>query len=58
MCIRDRPVTNEKIQGPGLGLTLVQQLIQRCDGSISVSSRIGKGTTLKILMPAVPLELT
>ena len=55
---RTKPVTNEKIQGPGLGLTLVQQLIQRCDGSISVSSRIGKGTTLKILMPAVPLELT
>jgi len=54
---RTKPVTNEKIQGPGLGLTLVQQLIQRCGGSISVSSKIGKGTTLKILMPAVPLEL-
>lgn len=55
---RTKPITNEKIQGPGLGLTLVQQLIQRCGGSISVSSKIGKGTTFKILMPAVPLELT
>lgn len=55
---RTKPVTDEKTQGAGLGLTLVQQLIQRCGGSISVSSKIGKGTTFKILMPAVPLELT
>ena len=44
--------------GAGLGLTLVKQLIQRCGGTISVSSKVNKGTTFKILMPAVPLELT
>lgn len=55
---RTKPTTNEKVKGAGLGLTLVQQLIQRCGGSISVTSKIGKGTTFKILMPAIPAELT
>ena len=54
---RTKPITNQKVTGAGLGLTLVQQLIQRCGGSISVISKVGKGTTFKILMPAVPVEL-
>jgi signal transduction histidine kinase len=55
---RTKPTTEEKVTGAGLGLTLVKQLIQRCGGTISVSSKVNKGTTFKILMPAVPLELT
>lgn len=54
---RTKSTTHERLTGAGLGLTLVQQLIQRCDGSISVISKVGKGTTFKILMPAVPAEL-
>lgn len=54
---RTKPTDLEKVTGAGLGLTLVRQLILRCDGSISVSSKVGKGTTFKILMPAVPMEL-
>ncbi len=54
---RTKAMTNQKRTGAGLGLTLVQQLILRCEGSISVSSKVGKGTTFKILMPAVPVEL-
>ena len=53
---RTKPTT-EKVAGAGLGLTLVKQLVQRCGGTISVSSKPGKGTTFKILMPAVPAEL-
>ena len=53
---RTQPTTKGKA-GAGLGLTLVQQLVQRCGGSISVTSKIDKGTTFKILMPAVPAEL-
>ncbi|MGD1918379.1 MAG: DICT sensory domain-containing protein [Pleurocapsa sp.] len=52
-----KPTSKEKATGAGLGLTLVLQLILRCDGSISVSSQVGKGTTFKIVMPAVPMEL-
>ena len=55
---RTKPTTKGKATGAGLGLTLVQQLIQRAGGSISVSSKVNKGTTFKILMPAVPVELT
>lgn len=54
---RTKPTTSTKITGAGLGLTLVQQLVNRCDGSISVSSKVGKGTIFKILLPAVPPEL-
>ncbi|MCC0177578.1 signal transduction histidine kinase [Waterburya agarophytonicola K14] len=54
---RTKPTTQEKVTGAGLGLTLVQQLILRCGGSISVTSKVGKGTSFKILMPAVPMEL-
>ena len=54
---RTKPASTEKATGAGLGLTLVQQLILRCDGSISVTSKVGKGTIFKILMPAVPREL-
>jgi two-component system, OmpR family, phosphate regulon sensor histidine kinase PhoR len=54
---RTKPTSHGKNTGAGLGLTLVQQLIVRCGGSIAVTSKIGKGTTFKILMPAVPVEL-
>ena len=49
--------TSNEITGAGLGLTLVQQLVQRCGGSISVTSQVGKSTTFTILMPTVPREL-
>ena len=54
---RTKPTNKESLTGAGLGLTLVQQLVHRCSGSISVTSKVGKGTTFKILMPAVPAEL-
>jgi len=54
---RTKSTTKEEYMGAGLGLTLVQQLVQRCGGSISVTSKVGKGTSFKILMPAVPAEL-
>ena len=54
---RARSATKE-ITNAGLGLTLVQQLVQRCGGSISVTSQVGKSTTFRILMPAVPAELS
>ncbi len=41
--------------GAGLGLTMVQQLLLRCGGSISVSSRLGEGSHFKVLLP-VALE--
>ena len=54
---RTKPTSKEEVTGAGLGLTLVQQLILRCNGSISVNSQVGKGTSFSIIMPAVPREL-
>lgn len=54
---RTKPTTEGKTVGAGLGLTLVQQLVRRAGGTISVTSKVNKGTTFKILMPAIPREL-
>ena len=37
--------------GAGLGLTIVQQLLLRCGGSITVNSRLGQGSTFAVLLP-------
>ncbi len=37
--------------GAGLGLTIVQQLLLRCGGSISVRSRVSQGSVFNVLLP-------
>ncbi|NJM86522.1 MAG: histidine kinase [Hydrococcus sp. RU_2_2] len=48
---RGRNAIASEIEGAGLGLTIVQQLLNRCDGSISVTSKLGKGSTFKVMLP-------
>ncbi|MEB3177669.1 MAG: DICT sensory domain-containing protein [Nostocaceae cyanobacterium] len=48
---RVRPLTIEDPGGAGLGLTMVQQLLLRCGGSISVKSKLGEGSTFTVLLP-------
>jgi signal transduction histidine kinase len=52
---RVRTVGDEST-GAGLGLTIVQQLLLHCGGSISVKSKIGEGTTFTILLPIHPTQ--
>ena len=40
-------------EGEGLGLYIVQQIIKKYDGTISVESERGKGTSFTIKFPAV-----
>ncbi|MCU0535589.1 MAG: ATP-binding protein [Hydrococcus sp. Prado102] len=40
-----------EMAGAGLGLTIVQQLLKRCGGSISVTSKLNKGSTFKVILP-------
>ena len=48
---RVRQAVDEDPGGAGLGLTIVQQLLLRSGGSISVQSQIGQGSTFKVLLP-------
>lgn len=38
-------------KGNGLGLSLVKRIIDLCEGSISVESEVGKGTTFTVILP-------
>jgi PAS domain S-box-containing protein len=40
-----------KKDGNGLGLSISQKIISQHNGSISVSSKVNKGTTIKIILP-------
>jgi two-component system, OmpR family, phosphate regulon sensor histidine kinase PhoR len=37
--------------GAGLGLTIVQNILTRCGGSISVISQVGAGSKFRVLLP-------
>jgi PAS domain S-box-containing protein len=43
--------TIQNISGTGIGLALVQKILDRHYGYVSVDSQIGKGTTFKITLP-------
>lgn len=54
---RVRQASLEDASGAGLGLTIVQQLLFHCGGSISVKSKPGEGSTFTVLLPIHPKQL-
>jgi signal transduction histidine kinase len=48
---RARGSSAEDSTGVGLGLSIVQQLLLRCGGSISVKSKQGEGSVFSVLLP-------
>ncbi|MEA5599507.1 DICT sensory domain-containing protein [Nostoc sp. UHCC 0252] len=50
---RVRTGATEDYAGAGLGLTIVQQLLVRCGGSISVKSKLYEGSTFTVQLPTV-----
>lgn len=55
---RTKTLSNTSTNGAGLGLTIVRQLVEKSGGEIFVTSKLGKGSSFKILLPALPSELT
>jgi two-component system phosphate regulon sensor histidine kinase PhoR len=48
---RGRNQPAETTEGAGLGLSIVQQLLMYCGGTILVNSEVAEGTTLQIRLP-------
>jgi len=48
--------TKEKDKGTGLGMPIVQRIIERAGGFLHVASEVGKGTSVRIYLPRVSSE--
>jgi two-component system phosphate regulon sensor histidine kinase PhoR len=53
---RARQTFGDDSSGAGLGLSIVQQLLLRCGGSISVKSKVGEGSAFSVFLPIYSQE--
>jgi two-component system phosphate regulon sensor histidine kinase PhoR len=42
---------SRQVGGTGLGLSIVKHVIERMNGTVTVDSQVGKGTTFQVLLP-------
>ena len=45
------PFFTTRPSGPGLGLAIVDRIVEAHDGEISIASRPGAGTTVSVFLP-------
>jgi signal transduction histidine kinase len=43
-----------RARGHGLGLSIVERIVARLGGAVSVESEVGKGSTFSFTLPAAP----
>lgn len=48
---RGRNLPPGETEGAGLGLSIVQQLLMYCGGSVVVDSQVDRGTTFRVILP-------
>lgn len=48
-----RATTSEGVQGSGVGLSLVQELVHLHKGTVKVESTVGKGTIFEVRLPVI-----
>lgn len=53
---RDRSSAAEKIEGTGLGMAIVKNIIDRMNGTIEVESELGKGSKFSVRLPLTVAE--
>jgi len=46
------PARSRQEGGTGLGLSIVKHLVERMSGEVSAESEFGKGTTIRVTLPA------
>jgi two-component system NtrC family sensor kinase len=49
--------TKDRGQGTGLGLVIVNQVVTELGGTVTVESKLGKGTRFRLTFPAIPNDL-
>ena len=47
---------SRQVGGTGLGLSIVRHVIERMNGTVTVESQVGRGTTFQVLLPAAKLR--
>lgn len=50
--------TKARGKGTGLGLAMVHGFVHQSGGQITIDSKVGQGTTVSLLLPCAPEELT
>jgi signal transduction histidine kinase len=51
------PFHTTKPEGTGLGLYVVQQIVEAHEGKVAVMSQLGEGTTFTILLPLAVTDI-
>lgn len=48
------PFFTTRERGTGLGLSIVARIVEQLEGELSVDTKVGRGTTFTLLLPATP----